>query len=183
MDTHLPLLLATHAPSHRRQVARDLLVVAAMTVGMFLFSVLFELREWLTDVTHPLEPYQIDELPLTFAALALSLAWFAWRRWQQSEQELGLRVAAQHALVEREKELAETLSENRLLSRSTLWCRRGSGATLRAGCTTSWGSASMPSSWMQSRFASWRRVRNPRSREALGRSSRSRTMCTTSFAA
>ena len=120
MDTHLPLLLATHALSHRRQVSRDLLVVAAMTVGMFLFSVLFELREWLTDVTHPLEPYQIDELPLTFAALALSLAWFAWRRWQQSEQELRLRVAAQHALVEREKELAETLAENRLLSQKYL---------------------------------------------------------------
>ena len=120
MDTHLPLLLATHAPSHRRQVSRDLLIVAAITVGMFLFSVLFELREWLTEVTHPLEPYQIDELPLTFAALALSLAWFAWRRWQQSEHELRLRVAAQHALMEREKELAETLTENRLLSQKYL---------------------------------------------------------------
>jgi signal transduction histidine kinase len=87
---------------------------------MFLFSILFELREWLTEVTHPLEPYQIDELPLTFAALALSLAWFAWRRWQQSEQELGLRVAAQRTLVEREKELAETLTENRLLSQKYL---------------------------------------------------------------
>ncbi len=113
MDTHLPLLLAPDVPPHRRQVSRDLLVVAAVTVGMFLFSVVFQLREWLTDVTHPLEPYQIDELPLTFAALALSLAWFAWRRWQQSERELRLRVAAQRAL-------AETLAENRLLSQKYL---------------------------------------------------------------
>ena len=113
MDTHLPLLLASDVPPHRRQVSRDLLVVTAVTVGMFLFSVVFELREWLTDVTHPLEPYQIDELPLTFAALALSLAWFAWRRWQQSERELKLRVAAQRALT-------EALAENRLLSQKYL---------------------------------------------------------------
>ena len=120
MDTHLPPLFATDVPSHRRQVSRDLLLVTAITIGMFLFSVVFELREWLTDVTHPLEPYQIDELPLTFAALALSLAWFAWRRWRQSERELRLRVAAQRALVDREKELAETLAENRLLSQKYL---------------------------------------------------------------
>jgi two-component system, NarL family, sensor histidine kinase UhpB len=120
MDTHLPLLPASDVPPHRRQVSRDLLVVAAVTVGMFLFSVVFQLREWLTEVTHPLEPYQIDELPLTFAALALSLAWFAWRRWHQSEQELLLRVAAQRTLVEREAQLADTLAENRRLSQKYL---------------------------------------------------------------
>jgi len=44
----------------------------------------------------------VDELPLTFAALALSLAWFAWRRWKHAELELQLRVSAQAALVQRE---------------------------------------------------------------------------------
>ncbi len=120
MHTNLPLLLATHVPSHRRQVLRDLLIVAAVTIGMFLLSVLLELREWLTDLTRPLEHYQIDELPLTFAVLALSLAWFAWRRWRQSERELRLRVAAQRALVEREAQLADTLAENRRLSQKYL---------------------------------------------------------------
>jgi two-component system, NarL family, sensor histidine kinase UhpB len=113
MDTYLPLLLSSEAPPHRRQVSRDLLVVAAVTVGMFLFSVVFELREWLTEVTRPLEPYQIDELPLTLAAAALSLTWFAWRRWRQSQWELQLRVAAQRALT-------EALAENRLLSQKYL---------------------------------------------------------------
>jgi two-component system, NarL family, sensor histidine kinase UhpB len=112
---HTPSLSSVQpkAPLHERQVSRDLAVVIVVTLATFAFSAAFELREWLTDITHPLEPYQVDELPLTFAALALSLAWFAWRRWQQSERELGLRFAAQRAL-------AETLGENRLLSQKYL---------------------------------------------------------------
>jgi len=120
MNTQLSLPVAPDSPEHRHQVSRDLVVVVVVTVGMFLFSSALELREWLTELTRPLEYYQLDELPLTFAALALSLAWFAWRRWQQSERELRLRVAAQRALVERESQLAETLAENRLLSQKYL---------------------------------------------------------------
>jgi two-component system, NarL family, sensor histidine kinase UhpB len=92
----LPLL------SHRVRI--DLLVVAAVTLGTFALSAGLELREWLTEITHPLERYQIDELPLTFGALALSLAWFSWRRWRHAEDELKLRVAAQQALTEREEQ-------------------------------------------------------------------------------
>jgi len=112
MDAHLPLPLASESPLPRGRVLRDLLVVAAVTVCMFVFSGVFELREWLTEVTRPLEPYQLDELPLTFAALALALAWFAWRRWQQSEQELQLRFAAQRALSEREAQYRTLFMEN-----------------------------------------------------------------------
>ena len=113
MDTPSTLRAEPDVPLYERQVPRDLAVVIAITVAAFVFSATFELREWLTEITHPLEPYQVDELPLTFAALALSLAWFAWRRWQQSERELSLRFAAQRAL-------AETLAENRLLSQQYL---------------------------------------------------------------
>jgi len=83
-----------------------LVIVVAVTVGMFLLSSKLELRELLTDLTRPLEHYQLDELPLTIAALALSLAWFAWRRWRQLQRT--------------QKELAETLTENRLLSQKYL---------------------------------------------------------------
>jgi len=112
METHLALPVTSAAPAHRGQVSRDLLIVASVTVAMFLFSVTFELREWLTEVTHPLELYQIDELPLTFAALSLSLAWFAWRRWRQAEVELRLRITAQRALVERETQYRALFMEN-----------------------------------------------------------------------
>ena len=112
MNTQLSLPVAPDSPEHRHQVSRDLVIVVAVTVGMFLFSSALELREWLTELTRPLEHYQIDELPLTVAALALSLTWFAWRRWQQSERELRLRVAAQRALVERESQYRTLFMEN-----------------------------------------------------------------------
>ena len=98
--------MLSESPEHRRQVFRDLLVVVAVTVAVFVLSSALELRERITELTRPLESYQLDELPLTVAALALSLAWFAWRRWRQ----------LQHT----QKELAETLTENRLLSQRYL---------------------------------------------------------------
>src|SRR5882672_8080295 len=73
VDTQFALPVAPDAPTHRRQVSLDLALVVAITVAAFLFSAAFEVREWLTELTRPLEPYQIDELPLTLAALAFSL--------------------------------------------------------------------------------------------------------------
>ena len=105
-NTSLPVPILSASPEHRRQVSRDLLVVAAVTVGMFVLSSALELRELITDLTRPLEHYQLDELPLTIAALALSLAWFAWRRWRQLQLT--------------QKELAQTLTENRLLTQKYL---------------------------------------------------------------
>jgi len=100
----VPLVAGAQAPAVSRRVSLDLAAVTAVTLGTFVLSAALELREWLTEVTHPLERYQMDELPLTFAALALSLAWFSWRRWRNAEDELKLRVAAQQALLEREEQ-------------------------------------------------------------------------------
>jgi len=102
----LPVPILSASPGHRRQVSRDLVAVVAITVGMFALSSALELRELITDLTRPLEHYQLDELPLTIAALALSLAWFAWRRWRQLQLT--------------QKELEQTLTENRLLSQKYL---------------------------------------------------------------
>ncbi len=113
LQTFLPMPGAAATPALSQRVRLDLIVVVAVTLGTFALSAGLELREWLTEITHPLEHYQIDELPLTFAALALSLAWFSWRRWRHAEDELRLRVAAQRALAEREE-------DNRLLSQKCL---------------------------------------------------------------
>jgi len=115
MDTplSLPALPAqTEGPAHRREVWRDLTLVIIATIATFALSSVFELRERLTDLTRPLEHYQVDELPLSFAVLALSLAWFSWRRWRQSQSELRLRVAAQQALIERETQYRTLFMEN-----------------------------------------------------------------------
>ena len=116
VESMLPVSTASRAEKPlalSRRVGLDLLVVVGVTLGTFTLSAGLELREWLTEITRPLERYQIDELPLTFGALALSLAWFSWRRWRHAEEELRLRMAAQQALAERE-------AENRLLSQKYL---------------------------------------------------------------
>jgi two-component system sensor histidine kinase UhpB len=94
-------------------VRRDLFVVAAVTLVTFIVSSLLELNERLIAFTRPFEAYQIDELPTTFAAMIMVLAWFSWRRSRQSIEQANLRLAAQ-------RELAEALTENRRLSQRYL---------------------------------------------------------------
>lgn len=110
------------AATRSGQAGRDLLVVGAVTLATFLLSAAFEAREWMTEVTRPLEHYQVDELPFTFAALALALAWFSHRRWRQAETELRLRVEAQAQLTEREEQyrtlFMEDLAGNALAAQS-----------------------------------------------------------------
>jgi two-component system, NarL family, sensor histidine kinase UhpB len=89
--------------------SQDLGIVIMVTVGTFLFASTVELNEWILSMTRRLEPYQLDELPITITVLALATGWFAWRRWLAFSKEFLLRQAAQQAL-------AELLAENRLLA-------------------------------------------------------------------
>ena len=98
--------------ARNREVSRDLLFVVLATGLTFVVCAVFELREWLTEITRPLERYQIDELPFTLGALALLLAWFSWRRWRQAAQELQLRVEAQQALMDNEARYRMLFMEN-----------------------------------------------------------------------
>ncbi|MEO8006349.1 MAG: histidine kinase [Betaproteobacteria bacterium] len=71
---------------------RDVLIVVAVTLATFAFSSAIDLREWVENFTGPLEAYQIDELPLTLLAAALTLAWFSWRRAKQVVEQVELRL-------------------------------------------------------------------------------------------
>lgn len=93
----------------RPPVLRDLLIVISVTVAVFLLSSLLELTERAMAITRPLEAWQVDELPTTFMAMILALAWFSWRRSRQAIEEVNLRLAAQQAL-------GEALAENKRLS-------------------------------------------------------------------
>ncbi len=94
-------------------VRRDLFFVFVVTLGTFLFAAKVELNEWILSMTRPLEPYQLDELPLTIVVLVLSMGWFSWRRWVQFSKEYDLRLAAQQAL-------GDLLAENRLLAQKNV---------------------------------------------------------------
>ncbi|HTD89162.1 MAG TPA: ATP-binding protein [Burkholderiales bacterium] len=90
---------------------RDLAYVLAGTVIFFGFSATFELSEKVLALTRPWERYQLDELPGVLLFLAAALSWFGWRRVREARVELARRMAL-------EKQLAETLAENRRLSLS-----------------------------------------------------------------
>ncbi|HZP92909.1 MAG TPA: histidine kinase [Burkholderiales bacterium] len=92
---------------------RDLLIVVLVTFAAYAISSMLELSERLIAITRPFEAYQLDELPVTLAVMILALAWFSWRRSRQALEQLDLRLAAQ-------RELAEALRENRMLSQRYL---------------------------------------------------------------
>ena len=104
---------STQLDAVKPSVRRDLFVVASVTLVTFVISSVLELNERLIAFTRPLEAYQIDELPTTFVAMIMALAWFSWRRSRQSIEQANLRLAAQ-------RELAEALTENRRLSQRYL---------------------------------------------------------------
>ena len=91
---------------------RDLLVVVAVTVLMFAVASVLELNERILAFTRPLELYQIDELPITFLAMIVALAWFSWRRSRQVLEQANLRFEAQAALIEREEHYRLLFMEN-----------------------------------------------------------------------
>ncbi len=89
----------------------DLAWVLAGTVIFFAISAAFELSEKVLALARPFERYQADELPGVLVFMAVALAWFGWRRVCEARVELARRMAL-------EKQLAETLTENRRLSLS-----------------------------------------------------------------
>lgn len=108
-----------------RSARTDLCVVAALTLATFVLACAFELHETLTHLTRPLEVWQLDELPIALLALALGLAWYAFRRAAQARAELRRRVQAQAQtlnLLAHNRELAQQLlgvqeAERRALAR------------------------------------------------------------------
>jgi len=112
MNTFTPSMQLSPIAGVRPSVGRDLMIVAAVTVATFTIAVLFELNERVLAFVMPLEAYQIDELPIAILAMAIALAWFSWRRSRQAHEELGLRLAAQQALVESEEQYRSLFMEN-----------------------------------------------------------------------
>lgn len=112
MSTLVQTVADTHFDPLRPSVRRDLLVVIAVTLATFMLASLLELNERILAFTEPLEPYQIDELPTTFLAMIIALAWFSWRRSRQTLEQAHLRIEAQTALLEREEQYRLLFKEN-----------------------------------------------------------------------
>ncbi|MDE1179181.1 ATP-binding protein [Paraburkholderia sp.] len=88
---------------------RDLLVVAGSTLGAAAACITFDFGELAYQVTRGAERFQLDELPPTLCVLASGLAWFAWRRYRESQREVVRRRAL-------EQQAERLLAENRRLA-------------------------------------------------------------------
>ncbi|MEO8464059.1 MAG: sensor histidine kinase [Gammaproteobacteria bacterium] len=100
-------------PTPRRDVMRDLVLVAVVTLVSSAVSAYFELSEWLYTRTRRWEALQLDELPVALIALTLGLVWFSHRRHRSTRIELAARQQA-------EARLARALAENRGLGQRHL---------------------------------------------------------------
>ena len=112
MNTSSRSLLTPPATVLKPSVRKDLLVVGAVTLLTFMLSSVLELNELLEHWTRPHEAYQLDELPVTFLAMAAALAWFSWRRSRQALEQVALRIATQRALVDSEEQYRMLFMEN-----------------------------------------------------------------------
>jgi two-component system, NarL family, sensor histidine kinase UhpB len=98
-------------PAHpaRSTVRRDLASVLALTALAALLCMGFNVGELTYGFTRRFERFQLDEMPPTLVVLALGLAWFAWRRYRESQRELLHRRAL-------EEEAERLLADNRRLA-------------------------------------------------------------------
>jgi two-component system, NarL family, sensor histidine kinase UhpB len=92
-----------------KAVWQDTLVVALATAIMAVICVQFDVSELLRRWTAPWERFQLDELPAVLVVLAVSLAWFAARRYLEAGRQLLRREFA-------EAQLEAALNDNRRLS-------------------------------------------------------------------
>jgi PAS domain S-box-containing protein len=112
MNTPAQKPQAPPASALKPSVRKDLLVVGTVTILTFMLASVFELNELLEHWTRPHEAYQLDELPITFLAMAAALAWFSWRRSKQALEQVALRMATQQALVASEEQYRMLFMEN-----------------------------------------------------------------------
>jgi signal transduction histidine kinase len=90
-------------------VLRDLVVVLVLTALAATLCMSFNVGELTYALTRRFENFQLDELPPTLVVLASGLAWFASRRYRESQRELRHRRAL-------EEEAERLLADNRRLA-------------------------------------------------------------------
>ncbi|SAL14614.1 sensor kinase [Caballeronia terrestris] len=105
-------LRAKH-PTRHATVRRDLLCVLAITALAGVLFARFDFSEFAYHWTRSAERFQLDELPGTLFVLATGFAWFAWRRYRESQQELARRRTL-------EEEAERLLADNRRLAMQAL---------------------------------------------------------------
>jgi PAS domain-containing protein len=84
------------------QIVPDTLLVIGIATLTCFAAAFFDLYEQFGVHTRPLEPWEIDEIPLVLLVLAGSCVWFAYRRRQELAAEINERRRVEQALLESE---------------------------------------------------------------------------------
>jgi two-component system, NarL family, sensor histidine kinase UhpB len=92
----------------RSAMWRDFACVLVLTLVTAALCSMFDVSELAYRWTRSTERFQLDELPVTLCMLAAGLAWFAWRRYRESQRELRHRKML-------EEQAERLLAENRRL--------------------------------------------------------------------
>lgn len=95
------------------RASRDLALVFAASIAVFIFAGVVELNEKVLHWTRPLEAWQIDEIPEMLLVFAIGMGWFALRRRVELRSEIELRVDAQ-------RQTNALLSQNQVLTQRLL---------------------------------------------------------------
>jgi signal transduction histidine kinase len=94
-------------------VRRDLVCVLVLTALAAALCMRFDVGELTYSFTRRFERFQLDEFPPMLVVLATGLAWFAWRRYRESQRELLHRRAL-------EEEAERLLADNRRLASESI---------------------------------------------------------------
>ena len=92
--------------SHSKTAA-DLALVVFFGSGAFLVGAATEFSERMGTGLRPYEALQLDELPFALLAFSLGLAWFGWRRWRETQDEIARRRAAEEAIEAQRQHLRQ----------------------------------------------------------------------------
>lgn len=88
----------------------DLAIVVLTTVCGTVALVMFDMFERLQALFVVHETWELDELFLATIMLVISLAWFSWRRWRESERSLKQQIALDNQLRQTDAELSFLVS-------------------------------------------------------------------------
>ncbi|MFC0400112.1 ATP-binding protein [Paraburkholderia rhizosphaerae] len=99
----------SRSSSFRFVMWRDFACVLVLTAVAWVLCSTFDVSELAYRWTRNAERFQLDELPVTLCVLAVGLAWFAWRRYRESQRELATRRML-------EEQAEQLLAENRRLA-------------------------------------------------------------------
>ena len=95
----------TEGSPHHKHLLRDLVAVFLFVAASFAITIQFDIYEKFHNWSRDFEAYNLDEAPIIIFALAISLAWFSYRRWMEFRRELSARKRMEEQAHQAEQEL------------------------------------------------------------------------------